>query len=119
MFVAKMSSHRINIAGGDLLSGTPDEEAEAEETFLAYCGPYDFEGDKVIHHIEICSFPNWSGVDQERLVELGENRVTLSTHPVLMQCKERTEHLIWERTSTSEQEALVHPRRESRWIGRG
>lgn len=103
MFVAIMSPHRINFAGGDLLSGTPDEEAKAEETFLGYCGPYDFEGDKVIHHIEVCSFPNWSGADQERLVELAENRVTLSTHAMLMQGKQVTGHLIWERVSTSEQ----------------
>lgn len=103
MFVAIMGPHRINFAGGDLLSGTPEEEQGAQETFLAYCGPYDFEGDKVIHHIEICSFPNWSGVDQERLVDLGENRLTLSTPPVLMQGKQQTGHLIWERNSTSKQ----------------
>lgn len=103
MFVAIMSPHRISFAGGDLLHGTPEEEAEAEEGILAYCGPYDFEEDKVIHHIEICSFPNWSGVDQERLVELGENRLTLSTRPLLMQGKQVTGHLIWERVSTSEQ----------------
>ena len=100
MFVAIMSPYRINFAGGDLLSGTPEEEAKAEETFLSYCGPYDFRGDTVIHHIEISSFPNWSGVDQERLVELGGNRVTLSTHPILIQGKQQTAHLIWERVST-------------------
>ena len=101
MFVAIMSPYRINFAGGDLLSGTPEEEAKAEETFLSYCGPYDFRGDTVIHHIEISSFPNWSGVDEERLIELGGNRVKLSTHPILIQGKQQTAHLIWERVSTS------------------
>jgi hypothetical protein len=103
MFVAIMSPYRINFAGGDLLSGTPEEEAKAEETFLSYCGPYDFRGETVIHHIEISSFPNWSGVDQERLVELGGNRVTLSTPPILIQGNQQTAHLIWERLSTSKQ----------------
>jgi hypothetical protein len=97
MFVAIMSPYRLEFAGGDLLSGTPEEEAQAEETFLSYCGRYDLEEDKVIHHIEISSFPNWAGVDQERLVELRGNRVTLSTHPILMQGKQQTGHLIWER----------------------
>src|SRR5918995_540847 len=103
MFVAIMSPYRINFAGGDLLSGTPEEEAKAEETFLSYCGPYDFRGETVIHHIEISSFPNWSGVEQERLVEVGGNRVTLSTPPILIQGKQQTAHLIWERVSTSKQ----------------
>ena len=98
-----MSRYRINFAGGDLLSGTPEEETKAEETFLSYCGPYDFRGETVIHHIEISSFPNWSGVEQERLVEVGVNRVTLSTHPILIQGKQQRAHLIWERLSTSKQ----------------
>jgi lipocalin-like protein len=97
MFVGIMSPHRLKFAGGDLLSGTPEEEARAEETFLSYCGPYDFRGDTVVHHIEISSFPNWAGVDQERLVEHRGNRVTLSTHPILIQGKQQTAHLIWER----------------------
>jgi hypothetical protein len=97
MFVAIMSPHRLKFAGGDLLSGTPEEEAQAEETFLSYCGKYDFQEDKVIHQIELSSFPNWVGADQERLVDLKGNRVTLSTHPILIQGKQQTAHLIWER----------------------
>ena len=73
------------------------------KTFLSYCGPFDFLGDRAIHHIQLSSFPNWSGADQERLVELGKNRVTLSMHPLLMQGTDRTGHLIWERVSTSMQ----------------
>ena len=97
MFVAIMSPYRLKFAGGDLLSGTPEEEAQAEETYVSYCGQYDFDGDKVVHHVELSLFPNWVGVDQERLVELKGNRVTLSTHPILMQGKQQTAHLIWER----------------------
>jgi Lipocalin-like domain len=99
MFVAIMSPHRLKFAGGDLLSGTPEEEAQAEETFLSYCGRYELGEDRVIHQIELSSFPNWVGVDQERLMELRENRLTLSTHPIFMQGKQRTAHLIWERAS--------------------
>jgi hypothetical protein len=94
MFVAIMSPHRLKFAGGDLLSGTPEEEAQAEETFLSYCGRYELGEDRVIHQIELSSFPNWVGVDQERLMELRENRLTLSTHPILMQGKQQSAHLI-------------------------
>jgi hypothetical protein len=97
MFVAIMSPHRLKFAGGDLLSGTPEEEAQAEETFLSYCGRYELREEAVIHHIELSLFPNWIGVDQERLVELKGNRLTLSTHPLLIKGKQQTAHLIWER----------------------
>jgi hypothetical protein len=97
MFVAIMSPYRLKFAGGDLLSGTPEEEAQAEETFLSYCGRYDVQEDKVIHHIELSLFPNWVGVDQERLLELEGNRLTLSTHPILIKGSQQTAHLIWER----------------------
>ena len=99
MFVAIMSPYRLKFAGGDLLSGTTEEEAQAEETILSYCGRYELREDRVIHQIELSSFPNWVSVDQERLMELGENRLTLSTHPMLMQGKKQTAHLIWERVS--------------------
>jgi Lipocalin-like domain len=99
MFVAIMSPYRLKFAGGDLLSGTPEEEAQAEETFLSYCGRYELREDRVIHQIELSSFPNWVGVDQERLMELRENRLTLSTYPILMQGKQQRAQLIWERVS--------------------
>jgi hypothetical protein len=97
MFVAIMSPYRLKFAGGDLFSGTKEEEAQAEKTFLSYCGRYELREDAVIHQIELSSFPNWVGADQERLLELRGNRLTLSTHPILMQGKQQTAHLIWER----------------------
>jgi hypothetical protein len=97
MFVAIMSPHRLKFAGGDLLSGTPEEEAQAEETYVSYCGRYDLREGTVIHHVELSLFPNWVGADQERLVELRGNRLTLSTRPILLRGIHQTAHLIWER----------------------
>jgi hypothetical protein len=97
MFVAIMGPNRLKFAANDLLSGTPEEEAQAEETYVSYCGQYDFDGYKVVHHVELSLFPNWVGVDQERLVELAGNRLTLSTPPILLRGIQQTAHLIWER----------------------
>jgi hypothetical protein len=97
LFVAITIPYRLRFAGGDLLSGTPEEQAQAGETFLSYCGRYDVGEDKVVHHIELSLFPNWVGADQERLMELRGNRLTLSTHPILIKGSEQTAHLIWER----------------------
>jgi hypothetical protein len=97
MFVAIMGPNRLKFAADDLLSGTTEEEAEAEETYVSYCGRYEFQGDTVVHHVELSLFPNWVGGDQERLVEFRGNRLTLSTRPILLRGLQQTAHLIWER----------------------
>jgi hypothetical protein len=100
MFVAIMAPHRLRFAADDLLSATKEEVAQAEETYVSYCGRYDFLGDTVVHHVEMSLFPNWISGDQERLVDLSGSRLTLSTRPLLLRDIQQTAHLIWERVST-------------------
>ena len=72
----------------------------AAETYMTYCGAYEFHGDTVVHHVELSLFPNWVGVDQERLVEVTGNRLTVSTRPMLLGGIQQSGHLIWERVRT-------------------
>jgi hypothetical protein len=97
MSVAMMRPNRMKFAAGDLLRASAEEKAHAAETYVTYCGQYEFRGDTVIHHVELSLFPNWAGVDQERLVEVRGNRMTLSTRPMLLGGIQRTGRLIWER----------------------
>ena len=97
MFVAIMRSDRAKFAAEDLLSGSMEEKAYAAGTYVSYCGRYEFRGDTVIHHVELSLFPNWVGVEQERLVEVRGDRLTVSTRPMLFGGAQRTAHLIWER----------------------
>jgi hypothetical protein len=97
MFVAIMRPHRANFAAGDLLTGSMQEKAHAAETYVSYCGRYEFQGDTVVHHADLSLFPNWVGVVQERLVEVRGDRVTLSTRPMLLGGVQRSAHVIWER----------------------
>lgn len=97
MFVAITRPNRVKFAAGDLLRGSTEEKAQAAETYVSYCGQYEFHGDTVIHHVKLSLFPNWVGSSQERLVELKGNRLTLSTRPVLLGGMQQTAHLIWER----------------------
>ena len=97
MFVAIMRPNRVRFAAGDLLGGSTEEKTQAVDTYVSYCGRYEFNGDTVIHHVDLSLFPNWVGVEQERLVELREDQLTLSTHPILQGGVQRTAHLIWER----------------------
>jgi hypothetical protein len=64
--------------------------------FFSYCGRYEVRGDRVIHHLEVSLFPNWIGVDLERIFELEDNRLILSA-PLLWSGVEQSARTIWER----------------------
>jgi hypothetical protein len=52
----------------------------------------------VIHHIEVCSYPNWIGNAQERFVKReGDLLVLSTTKPVTIQGVARSAELVWER----------------------
>jgi len=51
----------------------------------------------VIHYIEVCSYPNWIGNPQLRLVRLEGDLLVLSTKPMIFQGVTRSAELIWER----------------------
>src|SRR5215207_6444956 len=80
MFVAIMAPNRLRFAADDLLSATKEEEAQAEETYVSYCGRYEFLGDTVVHHVELSLFPNWIDVEHTTAIAQG--------HPA-----DRTPHL--------------------------
>jgi Lipocalin-like domain len=93
---------RARFAAEDLLGGGTGERARAAETYVSYCGTYEFRGETVVHFVELSLFPNWVGAEQERLVEVAGDRLVLSTRPILLGGVQRTAHLIWERVRTSE-----------------
>jgi lipocalin-like protein len=97
MSVAISRPNRQKFVAEDLLGGSAEEKAQAASTYVSYCGRYKFYGDTVSHYVELSLFPNWAGVEQERLVELRENRLTLSTRPMLLGGIQQTAHLVWER----------------------
>ena len=101
VFVSMMRSDRREFTSGDLLRASAQEKAHAAETYVTYCGRYDLRGNTVVHHVELSLFPNWVGVDQERLVEIAGNRLTVSTRPMLLEGIQRSGHLVWERVQTS------------------
>jgi hypothetical protein len=47
------------------------------------------EQDRVIHHIEVCSYPNWIGNAQVRFAKLDGGLLTLSITPMTLQGVER------------------------------
>jgi len=97
MSVSIARSSRGPFAAGDLLGGTGEEKARAVESYVSYCGRYERRGDVVIHQVEMSLFPNWSGRDQERRVELDGNRLALEAAPFTIKGTEQRARLVWER----------------------
>jgi lipocalin-like protein len=93
--------HRSPFAADDLLGGSMDEKAGAVEGFTAYAGRYRFDGERVVHHVELSLFPNWVGTDQERAAEVSALRLTLTAGPLLLAGKQQVARLVWERASLS------------------
>src|SRR6185437_5894885 len=77
MAVSIMPLDRPNFLSSTLDAGKPEEKIGAFDTYTSYCGTYEIRGDTVVHHIELCLFPNWSGADQHRQFELSGDRLTL------------------------------------------
>lgn len=96
MSVAIMDPERTKFASGDLLSGSPQERTQA-------AGRYEFRRDTVVHHVELSLFPDWVGVEQERLVQVKGDRLMLSARPILLGGVQRTAHLILEAVGRCEQ----------------
>ncbi len=97
MSVTMMSAHRTNYASGDLRGGTPEERCSAAGTYLSYSGKYTFEGDRVLHHVEVSFFPNRVGTTQVRNLTLSGDTVTLNTPAMLINGEQQTAELVWQR----------------------
>ena len=99
MSVEIMAADRAPYRDPDAFGGTAEERSEAISTYLSYSGPYEVlpDRDTVIHHIEVCSYPNWIGNAQVRFATLDGDLLTLSTKPMTFQGVERRAELVWER----------------------
>lgn len=103
MAVAIMSSGRTPFAGSDILRRTTPEAAEATRTYLSYSGRYEVLEDRVLHHVEVALFPNWSGTVQERYFRLDGDMLELSTAPLLLERPQPRAYLVWQRAQPEHQ----------------
>jgi hypothetical protein len=77
--------------------GTPEEQAAAFKTFLAYAGRYALSDNTITHSVEISSIQSYVGKDLVRNVRFEGDRITLVTPPTFVNGKIQTVELIWER----------------------
>ena len=79
---------------GNRATSPEAERAEAFSTMLSYGGTFSIEDNKVIHHVDIATYPNFVGTDQVRYMKLDGDRLTLSVRGANGQL---TGELLWQR----------------------
>jgi len=96
-----MSANRKRFQSGGLFSGGTDvEKTEAMDSFMAYCGRYRIESNKIIHVVEISLFPNLVGNEEIRYYEMTKDSLTLTTPPFMSKGREWVGHITWKRSSS-------------------
>ena len=93
------SRGRARFTSDDLIESTDRERSAALESFVAYGGSYEIDGETVVHRVEMSLFPNWVGTVQRRTFELAEDGevLTLTSAPILVRGARRRQRLVWER----------------------
>jgi hypothetical protein len=98
VFVMVMRPGRPHFTTDSLVGGTDEERARAASTFWSYCGRYAAGDGRVIHYVELSSFPNWSGTVQQRAFNVCGDVLTLTVSQGLP-AGTTTSRLVWHRTA--------------------
>jgi hypothetical protein len=96
MSSAFMSADRANAQGSDLSEAG---RSNTYDQFMAYCGGYSVEGDKIRHRVEVSSLAVWNGTIQERWFTLDGERLELLTAPLSVGSEAPVGRLVWERST--------------------
>ena len=97
MFATLMTPERQRFAGNDPLDGSAEECRHALSTCHSYCGRYRFEGDAVVHTVELAAFPNMVGSEQRRFYRFEGDLLKLTTPPMTRKGASGVAELTWKR----------------------
>lgn len=96
--VQLMQADRPVSGSADPFGATADEIVAAWMGFISYAGRYELDAPakRVVHHVEICSFPNWVGTRQERFYDFDDDHLILATPPISLGGESAVSTLLWE-----------------------
>jgi hypothetical protein len=81
--ITVMRSDRANYASNALWQGTAEENKVTADGTITYFGTYSVSEaeSSIVIHIGGCSFPNWNGAEQKRIVAITGDQLTLTVRP--------------------------------------
>jgi len=97
MAVQLVAADRPKLDTGDPLGGSAEERAAAYSGCLAYFGRYEVREDTVVHWVDACLYPNWSGAEQVRPFTYDDNQLVLRTPPMETATGTVVNELAWAR----------------------
>jgi hypothetical protein len=95
MAVQYMPGNRPPLAAATWRWASDAERLDAVRGYGGYSGRYEWLGDRILHHIEACVYPNWIGVTLVRLAVVTESRLVLRAER--SPGRPPTPVLVWER----------------------
>ena len=99
MSVQVSNTNRHFFARDDFLTGSDKEIRAAFEGYIAYFGKYEYheEDGLVYHDVQESIFPNWRGVRHTRYVSLNQNKLILSTPPIMIKGMPCAMQMFWKK----------------------
>jgi hypothetical protein len=97
MSSAFMSGERGGAADGTDLAQAA--RTNSYDRFMAYCGAYSVQGDRILHQVEVSSLAVWIGTRQERWFKIDGDRLEILTAPLSVDSEAPVGRLVWQRTT--------------------
>ena len=85
------------LLSGDRQAAPADERAAAYKSSIGYAGRFEIDGDWVLHHVDVSTYPNWVGTTLRRQARLDEGRLVLLTAPQMQDGVRTVIRLVWQR----------------------
>lgn len=93
-----MRANRKVCSSADYRNTTVSEKTEMADNYGGYIGRFEIRDQTIIHYPEVCVFPNFHKVPQEREFSLSGKRLTLECdYPGEDQGKQGRSQIIWQR----------------------
>ena len=99
MSAAFMNAERGQTKADDLSKAA---DASNYDQFMAYTGPFEITGDKIIHRVEVSSLEAFVGSVQERWFKVDGDRLELLTAPLTVGSDAPVGRLEWHRVTSAD-----------------
>jgi hypothetical protein len=86
------------LLSGDRQAAPEQERAAAYKSSIGYAGRFELDGDWVLHHVDISTYPNWVGGVLRRRLQIEDGAVALLTAPQIQNGVETVMKLVWQRS---------------------
>ena len=88
------------LSTSDLRVLPENEKILLADGFTAYSGKYELLSDRILHKIEVSLVQNYVGTIEERFYRLDHQQMILTTSPILINGKEYSYFIVWEKMIT-------------------